>query len=42
VKPTVGTLEEVVNFNKENLKERVPYDQRLFKRCLELEKDFDL
>jgi amidase len=37
----VSTLEEVVNFNKENLKERVPYDQRLFERCLELEKDFD-
>jgi amidase len=37
----VSTLEEVVSFNKENLKERVPYDQRLFERCLELEKDFD-
>lgn len=37
----VNTLKEVVNFNKENLKERVPYDQRLFERCLELEKDFD-
>ena len=37
----VSTLKEVVNFNKENLKERVPYDQRLFERSLELEKDFD-
>jgi amidase len=37
----VSTLKEIVNFNKENLKERVPYDQRLFERSLELEKDFD-
>lgn len=37
----VSTLEEIVNFNKQNLKERVPYDQKLFERCLEMEKDFD-
>jgi amidase len=37
----VRTLKEIVNFNKENLKERVPYDQRLFERSLEFEKDFD-
>jgi amidase len=37
----VSTLKEIVNFNKENLEERVPYDQRLFERSLELEKDFD-
>lgn len=37
----VSTLEEIVNFNKQNLKERVPYDQKLFEGCLEMEKDFD-
>lgn len=37
----VNTLEEVVNFNRENLKERVPYDQRIFEKCLEMEKNFD-
>jgi amidase len=37
----VSTLKEIVNFNKENLKERVPYDQRLFERSLLLEEDFD-
>ena len=37
----VKTLREIVKFNNENLKERVPYDQRLFEMCLEYEKDFD-
>ena len=37
----VSTLKEIVNFNQENLKERVPYDQRLFERSLLMEKDFD-
>ncbi|EQB87200.1 putative amidase AmiD [bioreactor metagenome] len=37
----VKTLREVVRFNEENLKERVPYDQRRFERCLEMEKDFE-
>ena len=37
----VNTLKEIVEFNNENLKERVPYDQKVFERCIELEKDFD-
>lgn len=37
----VNTLKEIVEFNNENIKERVPYDQRVFERCLELENDFD-
>ena len=36
----VTTLKEIVEFNKLNLKERVPYDQNVFERSLELEKDF--
>lgn len=35
------TLEEIVKFNAENLLERVPYDQRIFERCLEMQKDYD-
>ena len=37
----VNTLKEIVEFNNENLKERVPYDQKVFERCLKLENDFD-
>lgn len=37
----VKTLQEVVDFNKENLKERVPYDQRRFEKSVEFEKDFE-
>lgn len=35
------TLGEVVRFNEKSLKERVPYDQRIFERCLEMEKEFE-
>lgn len=37
----VKTLEEIVKFNEENLLERVPYDQKIFERCLEMQKDYD-
>lgn len=37
----VNTLREIIEFNKENLEERVPYDQKIFEDCLEYEKDFD-
>lgn len=36
----VTTLEEIVNFNKENINERVPYDQKVFEKSLEMQKDY--
>lgn len=37
----IKTLEEIIQFNSENMQERAPYGQTIFQKCIELQKDFN-